>query len=136
MARSFITSTLSMLTTLAIAYGIDRWVFVQFNLGKPAVERVFTASYGAILGGFITCLLWILFCWIILIKNQPTPAASIFFIIIGLLAFLWFQLEVLSPFWARYLYLFPVNPTNFQYTGVLITALGILTLMFPRRNPV
>ncbi len=85
-----------MLATLAIAYGIDRWVFVQFNLGKPADERATTASTGAILGGLTTCLLWILLAWIILVKKYHTPAASVLFIIAGLLAFLWFPLEVLS----------------------------------------
>ncbi len=123
-----------MLATLAIAYGIDRWVFVQFNLGKPADERATTASTGAILGGLTTCLLWILLAWIILVKKYHTPAASVLFIIAGLLAFLWFPLEVLSPFWLRYLYVFSTMPANFQFTGILITALGILTLISPKQR--
>jgi len=135
MVRSFITSTLSMLATLALAFGIDRWFFLQFNLGKPAYERVVTAAYGAIIGGLMTCLLWMVFCWIILYKNHRTPAASIIFIIAGLLAFIWSPLEALSPFWARYLFLFPTVPTNFQYSGLLITALGFLTILSPKRMP-
>jgi len=136
MARPFIISILSMLATLAITYGIDKWIFLQFNLGRPADERAITASYGAIIGGLITCLLWILLYWIILSKNHRTLAASIIFIIAGLLAFIWFPLEFLSPFWSRYLFLFPTIPTNFQATGLLIAALGFLNLLFPKHTPV
>lgn len=136
MTRSFITSTLSMLAALMIAFGIDRWVFLQYNLGKPADERAVTSQIGVIIGGLMACLLWIVFCWIILFKNHRTVTASIIFIIAGLLAFAWFPLEALSPFWLRYLYLFSTAPTNFQYTGVLIAALGILTILSPQRKPV
>lgn len=135
MVRSSIISILSMLATLTIAYGIDRWVFLQFNLGRPADERFVTSSYGAIMGGLMTCLLWILFFWVNLFKNHRTLAASIIFIIVGLLAFIWFPLEALSPFWARYLFLFSTIPTNFQATGLLIAALGFLTILVPRRKP-
>jgi hypothetical protein len=124
----------TMLATLAITYGIDRWVFLQFNLGKPNDVRAISASIGTILGGLLTCLLWVLFCWIILVKNRRSLAASIIFILIGLLAFIWFPLETLSPFWLRYLFIFPTAPINLQSTGLLITALGILTLLLPKHN--
>jgi hypothetical protein len=134
MALTMIPPILSMLATLAIAYGVDLWIFLQFNLGKPLYLRVTTAAVGAVLGGLITCLLWVLFCWLVLVKNRPAKAASILFILAGLLAFIWFPLEVLSPFWARYLYFFPVAPTNFQYTGLLAVALGIMTLIVQKHN--
>jgi len=135
MFRPFFTSILSMLATLAIEFGIDRWVFLQFNLGRPADERAITSSTGAILGGIITCLVWILLIWVNLFKNQSTLAASIVFILAGFLAFAWFPLELLSSFWIRYLFIFPTVPANFQFTGLLITAMGFLTILAPRRKP-
>ncbi len=135
MARSFITSTTSMLATLAIAYGIDRWIYFQFNLGRSADVRTVTSSIGSIIGGLITGLIWVALIWMNIYKTQSTKTTSIIFILAGILAFIWFPLELISPFWLRYLFLFPTHPANFQFTGLLISALGLLTILVPRRKP-
>ena len=87
MVKFFLTSTLSMLAILAIEFGIDRWIYLQFNLGRPADERAVSASIGSIIGGLFTCLLWILLIWINVYKNQSTWAASIIFILAGFFSF-------------------------------------------------
>jgi len=134
MARSFITSTLSMLSTLAIAYGIDQWIYYQFRHGKPIGNPV-PQYIGEILGGLVLCVFWLTLSWIILVKIRRNSTAAIIFIVIGLLAFVWFPLEVISPFWAIHLYLFTTIPSNLQYSGLFVAALGGLTLLLPRHNP-
>ncbi len=137
MAGSFITSILSMLATLAIAYGIDRWINVQ----QRAARQNFTfpqAYTWVIVGGLVMLLLWLVLSWLVLVKNRRTPAVAIIYIVAGLLAFAWYPLEFVSRFWAEHLWLFTFQVNNFQYSGLFIAVLGVLgvlTLLMPDYTP-
>jgi len=133
MVISFIASTLSMLATLAIAYGIDRWVTYQQRIARRDLS-IAQAEIWVIVGGLVLLLVWLALGWFILAKRRRMVAVSVVYILVGLLAFLWFPLELVSVFWSRYLFLFPNLVYNLQYTGLFIAALGILTLVFPNRD--
>ena len=131
MVLSTITSTLSMLATLAIAYGIDRWIYGQLRLARQTGNNVRYETW-IIVGGLVLLLVWLLFSWLILTKARRIPVVSIIYIVVGLLAFLWFPLQLVSVFWIVHLFLFPFQVYNLQYTGLFITALGVVTLLFPK----
>jgi hypothetical protein len=132
MVRPLITSTLSMLASMAIAYGIDRWLVYQQRVARR--EMTYPSAYTwVIIGGLVLLLVWLVESWFILVKSQRTLAVSIIFIILGLLAFVWYPLELASPFWLMHFYLFPYPVDNLQYSGLFIAILGILTLIIP--NP-
>jgi hypothetical protein len=133
MINPFITSILSMVITLALAYGIDQWIFFQFRYGKP-LSDLGHAYIGNILGGLVLCAVWLALIWIILVKCRRNVAVSIIFIAVGLLAFVWFPLELVSPFWSVHLYLFNTIPANLQYSGLFIAALGFLMLLLPKHK--
>jgi uncharacterized membrane protein YidH (DUF202 family) len=69
MIRSFITSTLSMLATLAIAYGIDQWLSYQQRIARR--DATFAqAEIWVILGGLVLLLVWLAFSWYVLVKSR------------------------------------------------------------------
>ena len=134
MTRSFIASTLSMLATLAIAYGIDEWIYYQQRIARQNAT-FFRAYTWVIIGGLILLIIWLVLGWFVLFKSRRILAISIIYIIVGLLAFLWLPLELVSQFWAIHLYLFSFEVYNFQYTGLFLAALGVLMLLPPKTNP-
>ncbi len=134
MVRSFITSTLSMLATLAIAYGIDRWIYYQQRIARQ--NGTMAQAYAwVIIGGLILLIIWLVLGWFTLLRSDRIPAISILYIVVGLLAFLWFPLQLVSVFWITHLYLFPNFVYNLQFSGLFIAVLGCLTLFISKGNP-
>ncbi len=134
MIRSLITSTLSMLATLAIAYGIDRWLSYQQRIARR--DATFAqAEIWVMIGGLVVLLVWLALGWFILVKNRRILAVSIIYIIVGVLAFLWLPLQFVSEFWIIHFYLFYTFVYNLQYSGLFIAALGVLTILIPKTNP-
>jgi len=134
MVRSFITSTLSMLATLAIAYGIDQWIYYQQRIARQRSN--FQQPYiWIIIGGLILLVAWMALGWFVLVKSRRIFAVSVIYVLVGLLAFIWFPLELGSVFWITHLYLFSNFVYNLQYSGLFIAALGVLTILIPKTNP-
>jgi hypothetical protein len=134
MVLLFITSTLSMLATLAIAYGIDQWIYYQQRIARR--DMSFPQAYlWAIIGGVVLLVVWIALGWFVLAKSRRIRSVSIIFIVTGILAFLWFPLEEVSVFWITHLFLFPNFVYNLQFSGLFIAVLGCLTLFIPKGNP-
>ena len=134
MIRSFITSTLSMLSTLAIAYGIDQWIYYQQRIGRQSSNFQLPYKW-IIIGGLILLVAWMTLGWFVLVKSRRIFAVSVIFVFVGLLAFLWFPLQLASVFWMTHLYLFSNFVYNLQYSGLFIAALGALTILIPKTNP-
>ncbi len=131
MVRSFITTILGMLGTLAISYGIDQWLTYQQRITRQDMNFHLAYTW-VILGGLLLMIVWSALGWLALVKSQRILAVSIIYIVIGILAFIWFPLELVSVFWITHLYLFPNLVYNLQYSGLFIAALGILTLFIPK----
>jgi len=133
MIPSFITSALSMLITLAIAYGIDQWLNIQQSYPRMNInfQQAFLWEF---FSGLLLCVVWIALSWMVLVKNRRSVAISILYIVIGLLSFVWIPLEMASPFVMKHLFLFRNSVPNLQYSGLFIAALGFLTLLFPKHK--
>ncbi len=135
MVRSMITSTLSMLATLAIAYGIDWWTAYLLRITRRDFTMMQAYTWGVLLGGVVLLLVWLASGWYFLVKSHRNRAVSVLYIVAGLLAFLWLPLELVSRFWALHLYFFSFQVNNLQYTGLFLAALGVLALFTPKTNP-
>ncbi len=134
MIGSIISSILCMLATLAISYGIDQWIYNQQRMARQTAS--FTgAEIWLIVGGLVLVFFWLALAWLILYKSRRHTAVSVIYIVVGLLAFLWLPLELVSVFWITHFYLFPNYVYNLQYTGLFVAVLGILTLLIPKTNP-
>ena len=134
MIRSFIASTLSMLATLAIAYGFDRWIAYQQRIARRDFTMA-TAYTWVIIDGLVILLVWLALGWFSLVKSRRIPAISIIYLAVGLLAFLWFPLALVLPFFgALHLFHFSTIPSNLQYSGLFVATLGVLTLLSPKQK--
>ena len=123
-----------MLATLAISYGIDRWLSYQQRIARQ--YSTFSQAYAwEIVGGLVLLLVWLAIGWFVLVKSRRILAISIIYIVVGVLAFLWFPLQLVSVFWITHLYLFSTFVYNLQYSGLFIAALGVLTILTPKTNP-
>ncbi len=134
-----IISLVSMIITLVFAYVLDYW---HFLLVKDLSQTGITGRFmpGEILAGILLCAVWLALGWLILIRSYRSTATSIIYILIGLLAFAWSPLQVAGPVvysnLSPYIFLFPAQPINFQYSGLFIAILGGLGLFLPNKyNP-
>ena len=135
MIRSFVASALSMLATLAIAYGFDRWIAYQQRIARRDFTMV-TAYTWVIIAGLVTFLVWLALGWFSLVKSRRILAISIIYVAVGLLAFLWYPLALVFPFfWAVHLFHLWTIPSNLQYSGLFVAVLGVLTLLSPKQKP-
>jgi hypothetical protein len=137
MSLSILSSILSMLIAMMIAYGLDYWLYLQLRYSRQTGNGGIILVW-EILGGLILCAVWLALGLIVKVKGHRNLAVSIIYILIGLLSFVWFPLKFIGPVlladMAKYIFLFPTQPINFQYTGLFITALGFLTLLHPKRK--
>jgi hypothetical protein len=133
MAFSIMTSLLGMVITLALAFGFDKWLFIQERYarqnGNLASVLIWTIFEGLLLG-----VVWVAFSWVILVKSRRNRPVSTVLVVIGLMTFSWYQLQYLFPDWPKQLFLLQPRPINLQYTGIFMTTLGLLNILLPNHN--
>jgi hypothetical protein len=122
-----------MLITLTIAYGIDYWLFLQKRVSLQN-GNIAQAFIWEILGGLALSAIWLALSWVIIVKNRRNVAISVIFIIVGLLSFIWYPLEIISPYIANHLFIFRISVINLQYSGLFIAVLGFLALLIPKHT--
>lgn len=100
--------------TLVLAYGIDQWMYLQLRSSRQtgSMPQYYLL---VIAGGLLLGAIWLGLSWISLKKAPQTIAVSMIFIIVGLLAFIWYPLEYSVDFVHNTLYI-PFRGTiyNFQ----------------------
>ena len=133
MFASFLTSLLSVVITLALAFGVDKWLFIQERVARQNANMTPVLIW-TIFGGLVLSVIWVAFSWIILVKSRRNRPVSVILIVIGLVTFIWYQLQYLFPGWPEQLFLLQPRPINLQYTGIFITALGFLNILLPNNN--
>jgi hypothetical protein len=131
MLLSFITSILSLLVTLGIAYGIDYGYFLvrryAIQMGKGELIFIFEFFGGLLLG-----VVWLILGWWVKTKSRQNLVTAMIHLVIGLIAFAWFPLSFLGPRFLAIVYeavfIFPNQPVSFQFSGIFIIVLGFLTM--------
>jgi hypothetical protein len=128
MANSVIPSILSVVISLALAFGIDKWLLrIERYARKESRFNILTLWW--IITGIILILIWGVLTWVVLEESHRNKLVSFVFIVLGIIAIVWYPLPRLIPNRLLLLLLIQFRPINFEYTGLLIAALRILTLL-------
>lgn len=130
---SLLASILSVVITLALAFGVDKWLFIQERVARQNANMTPVLIW-TIFGGLVLIVIWMALSWIILVKSRRNRPVSVILISIGLVTFILYQLQYLFPGWPEQLFLSQPRPINLQYTGIFVTALGILNILLPNHN--
>ncbi len=132
MVRSKYSSLVGMLVAALLFYGLDRWLANQASIARDSSNYQSYALWVSLIGLAVCAILYIL-GWMTLSRSQRSTAISIVFIVAGLLIYFYPLIYLWSPVWfpwlsLRYLYAYD---TPMAYTGIFITALGVLHLSLP-----
>ncbi len=133
MIRSKYSSLLGMIISVILFLGLDRWLANQARIAQDSADYQSYAIWISLIGLAICALLYIL-SWLTLLRSQRSTAISIVFIAVGLLVYFYPVIYLWSPLWMPWLplpYIYSYD-TPIAYTGIFITALGILHLSLPK----
>ena len=125
MARSGLIQIISTIVTLALAFGIDKWLVLQHRIAYS--NSNFPLFFTWML---ISCLfllvIWIAIAWILFRTWQSLPI-SILVLILGFTAFILPFAYLLIPGMP---YLFEPPFSAFTVTGMFVSVLSLLHLHF------
>ena len=127
--RSRFIPLLGLLVVLALAFVLNRWLYIQGHSGFPFFYLRMIYIWNLV-GGLFLITVWLALAWITLILSRRSNLVSIIFLAVGLLVYsypglnLWFS-------WLPVLVTLYSTSTPFSYTGIFIVVLGVLHLLLP-----
>jgi uncharacterized membrane protein len=84
---SLLTSILSVVITLALAFGIDKWLFIQERAARQNANMTQVLIW-TIFGDLVLGAIWVAISWIILVKSRRNRPVSVILIVIGIVTFI------------------------------------------------
>jgi hypothetical protein len=132
MIRSKYSSLIGMVIGLFLFFGIDRWLDRQVRIAQKNAHFQ-PYMIWIIVSGLAICALFYALSWLTLFRSQRSVSISIIFIVVGLIVYTYPVLYLWTPQWIPWLNLPYISAYNtpLPYTGIFITALGILHLSLP-----
>lgn len=115
----------SAMVTLALAYGIDRWLAYQAKLASRTLYHVPLLAWTLVSQVFLI-FIWLAFYWITFVWGQRDAKAGVLLVSIGLAIILYPAIQLFVP-GAPFL-IFSYT-TFLSFTGIFISTVGMLCLI-------